>query len=140
MIEKTLVLIKPDGVRRKLIGKIINFYEEKNLTISSLKMLRANRNTAEQHYIEHKNKNFYGDLVDYITESNIIAMIIEGDNAIKIVRKINGATDPLESDMGSIRGKFANQKQENLVHASDNNDNAEREITLWFPELKIFNN
>lgn len=135
MFEKTLVLIKPDGVRRKLIGKIINFYEEKNLTISALKMINADRATAQQHYIEHKDKSFYDELVNYLTEDSIIAMIVEGENAIKLVRKINGATDPLEADMGSIRGRFANQKQENIVHASDSNDSAEREIKLWFPKI-----
>jgi len=135
MFEKTLILIKPDGVERKLVGKIITFYEEKDLVISSLKMIKANANIVEQHYIEHKDKPFFNDLINYLTEDNIVAMVIEGQNAINLVRKINGATDPLEADMGSIRGSFGNQKQRNLVHASDSNNSAEREIKLWFPEL-----
>jgi Nucleoside diphosphate kinase len=134
MFEKTLVLIKPDGVERKLIGKIITFYEEKDLIISSLKMIKANDNIVAQHYVEHKDKPFFNNLINYLTEDNIIAMVIEGENAINLVRKINGATDPLEADMGSIRGTLGNQKQRNLVHASDNINNAEREIKLWFPE------
>jgi len=135
MFEKTLVLIKPDGVQRKLIGKIISFYEEKDLTILALKMLKANDTIIGQHYIEHKDKPFFNDLIEYLTEDKIIAMVIEGENAIKLVRKINGATDPLEADMCSIRGMFANQKERNLVHASDSVDNAEKEIKIWFPEL-----
>lgn len=136
MFEKALVLIKPDGVERKLVGKIISFYEEKDLIISALKMIKANDNIVAQHYIEHKDKPFFSDLINYLTEDKIIAMVIEGENIINLVRKINGATDPLEADMGSIRGMFANQKQRNLVHASDNISNAEREINLWFPELQ----
>lgn len=135
MFEKTLVLIKPDGVERKLVGKIITFYEEKDLIISSLKMIKANDKIVAQHYAEHKDKPFFNDLINYLTEDNIVAMVIEGENAINLVRKINGATDPLEADMGSIRGTLGNQKQRNLVHASDNINNAESEIKLWFPEL-----
>lgn len=135
MFEKTLVLIKPDGFERKLIGKIITFYEDKNLIISSLKMLKADNKIVAEHYIEHKDKPFFNELISYLTEDKIIAMVIEGENAITIVRKINGATDPLNADMGSIRGQFGNEKQRNLVHASDNTNNAEREIKLWFPEL-----
>lgn len=135
MFEKTLVLIKPDGIERKLIGKIINFYEEKNLTISALKMLNASPSIAEQHYIEHKGKSFFNDLISYLTGGKVIAMIIEGENAINLTRKVNGATDPLDADMGSIRGKFGNKKNRNLVHASDSPDSAERELKLWFPEL-----
>lgn len=136
MFEKTLVLIKPDGVERKLIGKIITFYEDKNLIISSLKMIRANDKIVEQHYVEHKDKPFFSDLINYLTEGNIVAMVIEGENAINLVRKINGATDTLTADMGSIRGMFGSGKQRNLVHASDNINNAEREIKLWFPKVE----
>lgn len=136
MFEKTLVLIKPDGVKRKLIGKIITFYEDKDLIISSLKMIRANDKIVEQHYVEHKDKPFFSDLINYLTEGNIVAMVIEGENAINLVRKINGATDPLTADMGSIRGMFGSEKQRNLVHASDNINNAEREIKLWFPKVE----
>jgi nucleoside-diphosphate kinase len=104
MFEKTLVLVKPDGVERKLIGKIISFYESKDLAVSALKMIRADRTIVTQHYAEHKDKPFFNALVEYLTENTIVAMIIEGENAIGLVRKINGATNPLEADMGSIRG------------------------------------
>lgn len=134
-MEKTLVLIKPDGVKRNLVGEIISFYERKNLKISALKMVRADEEIAKNHYVEHMGRNYFDDLIKYITEDKIVAMIIEGENAVKIVRKINGATDPLEADAGSIRGKYALGKQRNLVHASDSIENALREINIWFPEL-----
>lgn len=133
MAERTLVLIKPDGVERKLIGKIINFYEEKNLNIIAMKMTKPVLTTVEEHYIEHKGKDYFNDLIKYITEERLVAMVVEGEHAIELVRKINGSTDPLNSDMGSIRGRFACDKQRNLVHASDSVDSAKREIRIWFP-------
>ncbi|WP_027625925.1 nucleoside-diphosphate kinase [Clostridium lundense] len=136
-MERTLVLIKPDGVKRQLIGEIISFYERKNLKISYLKMIKADREVAENHYIEHAGRDYFDKLIEYITEDKIVAMIIEGENAVKIVRKINGVTDPLEADMGSIRGKYGLSKQRNLVHASDSIESAEREISIWFSELKL---
>ncbi|SKA72893.1 nucleoside diphosphate kinase [Clostridium sp. USBA 49] len=135
-MEKTLVLIKPDGVKRKLIGEIISFYERKNLNIIALKMIKANREIAEKHYEEHKEKPYFNELINYITEERLCAIVIEGNNAIEIVRKINGNKDPLNVDMGSIRGRFSCDKTRNLVHASDNLKNADREIKIWFPELK----
>ena len=135
MAERTLVLIKPDGVERKLIGKIINFYEEKNLNIIAMKMTKPDLTTVEEHYIEHKGKDYFNDLIKYITEERLVAIVVEGEHAIELVRKINGLTDPLNSDMGSIRGRFACDKQRNLVHASDGVDSAKREISIWFPEL-----
>lgn len=135
MAERTLVLIKPDGVERKLIGKIINFYEEKNLNIIAMKMTKPDLTTVEEHYIEHKEKDYFKDLIRYITEERLVAIVVEGEHAIELVRKINGSTDPLNSDMGSIRGRFACDKQRNLVHASDSDDSAKREISIWFPEL-----
>ncbi|WP_127836331.1 nucleoside-diphosphate kinase [Clostridium prolinivorans] len=135
-MEKTLVLIKPDGVKRKLIGEIISFYERKNLNIIALKMIKANREIAEKHYEEHKERPYFNDLINYITEEKLCAIVIEGDNVIEIVRKINGNKDPLNVDMGSIRGRFSSDKTRNLVHASDNLKNADREIKIWFPELK----
>lgn len=135
MAERTLVLIKPDGVERKLIGKIISFYEEKNLDVIALQMLKPDLSTVEAHYEEHKGKVYFNDLIKYITEEKLVAMVIEGEHAIELVRKINGLTDPLNSDMGSIRGKFSCDKQRNLVHASDCVDNAKREINIWFPGL-----
>ncbi len=135
-MEKTLVLIKPDGVQRGLIGSIISFYEEKSLYIVALKMLRADRTIAEKHYEEHQGKEYFKDLIDYITEGRICAMIVGGTDAIDIVRKIHGDKNPKLAEMGSIRGIYADDRTRNLVHASDNEVNAKREIALWFPEIK----
>jgi nucleoside-diphosphate kinase len=134
-MQKTLVLIKPDGVERKLIGEIINFYEKKDLNIISLRMAKATRELAERHYVEHIGRPYFEQLINYITEDNICAMVLEGEDAIEIVRKVNGDKDPLKVDMGSIRGKFSCNKTRNLVHASDSAENAVREISIWFPEL-----
>lgn len=135
-IEKTLVLIKPDGVKRKLVGEIIGIYEKKNLTISSLKIIKADKALAENHYTEHKGRSYFEDLVAFITEDKLCAMIIEGENAIELVRKINGNKNPLEADMGSIRGRFSSETTRNLVHASDSIDSAKREAAIWFPDFK----
>lgn len=134
-MEKTLVLIKPDGVERKLIGEIITSYEKKCLSIAALRMVRASRELAEKHYEEHKGREYFGNLIDYITEDKLCAIVVEGNNAVDLVRRINGDKDPLKSDMGSIRGRFACEKTRNLVHASDSLENAEREIKIWFPDL-----
>lgn len=135
-MERTLVLIKPDGTKRKLIGEIIGFYERKNLDIAALKMVKASREIAEKHYEEHKGRPYFDNLINYITEERLCALVIEGDNVIEIVRRINGDKDPLKVDMGSIRGKFSCDKTRNLVHASDSIESANREIKIWFPELK----
>lgn len=134
-MEKTLVLIKPDGVQRKLIGEIVSFYERKNLNIIALKMLTATKEIAENHYEEHKGRNYFDELITFITSSRLCAMVIEGNDAVTMVRKINGDKDPFKVDLGSIRGKFGGDKTQNLVHASDSVENAKREITIWFPEL-----
>lgn len=133
-MERTLVLIKPDAVERKLIGQIIAIYEQKGLNITALKMLRPSVAIAENHYIEHKNKSFFKGLVDFLTSDKLCALIIEGDNVIKAVRKVNGATDPAEAELGTIRGRFALSMSANIVHASDSPESAEREIKIWFPE------
>lgn len=134
-MEKTLVLIKPDGVERKLIGEIISFYEKKNLNIRALKMLKATREIAEKHYEEHKGRPYFEELISFITADNLCAMVIQGNDAVTMVRKINGDKDPFKVDMGSIRGKFGCDKTKNLVHASDSVENAKREIGIWFPEI-----
>lgn len=134
-MERTLVLIKPDGVKRKLMGEIISIYERKGLEISAMKLLRPSVEVVGEHYYEHRSKSFYNELVNYITRGYVCALIIEGENAIDAVRKINGATDPLKAETGSIRGKFALSKTENCVHSSDSEDSAEREIKIWFPEI-----
>jgi nucleoside-diphosphate kinase len=133
-MERTLVLIKPDAVERRLIGQIIAIYERKGLEIAALKMLTPSREIAETHYLEHKEKPFFKELVAFLTRGKLCALIIEGDNAIKTVRKINGATDPSEAETGTIRGLFALSKSENMVHASDSAESAAREIKIWFPE------
>lgn len=134
-MERTLVLIKPDGFQRGLVGEIMSLYEKKGLKVIALKMLKPEINIVEEHYIEHKGRNYYKNLIKYITEDNIIAIVLEGENAVQVVRKINGVTNPLEAELGSIRGKFGLSKERNLVHGSDSRENALREINIWFPEL-----
>jgi len=134
-MERTLVLIKPDAMERKLMGEIISIYEKKGFHISALKIVKPSRELAEEHYAEHKGKPFYERLVNFIIRGEVCAMVIEGENVIEAVRKINGATDPLNAEPGTIRGRYALSKSENAVHASDSIQSAEREIKIWFPEL-----
>lgn len=134
-MERTLVLLKPDAVERKLVGEIISIYERKGLYISSLKIMKTSIEIAKNHYYEHKDKSYFERLISYITRGDVCALIIEGEDAIKVVRKINGATNPLEADVGTIRGKYAISKTENIVHSSDSVESAEREIKIWFPEV-----
>lgn len=131
-LEQTLVIIKPDAIERNLVGKIITKYENKNLKIKNLKILKASDELLEKHYFEHKDKSFYNDLLNYMQSNLCIIMILEGVNAIQSVRNINGATDPLKALNGSIRGDYAFSKTKNLVHASDSLQNAKREISIWF--------
>jgi nucleoside-diphosphate kinase len=133
-MERSLVLIKPDAVERGLIGQIISIYERKGFNIAALKMIKPSQEIAEHHYIEHRDKPFFKELVNFLTRGKVCALIIEGDNVIKMVRKINGATDPVEAEPGTIRGQFAMSKSENIVHASDSVESAEREIKIWFSE------
>lgn len=135
-MEKSLVLIKPDGVEKRLIGKIIKMYEEDGLTISELKMLKVSKELGMKHYEEHKGKEFFDKLINYITRGPVCAMILEGDNAINRVRKINGATNPEVAEKGTIRYLYADNMTENCVHASDSNESAIRECNLWFNEYK----
>ncbi|NLB34156.1 MAG: nucleoside-diphosphate kinase [Tissierellia bacterium] len=131
-MERTLVLIKPDAIERKLMGEIISVYEKNKLEIIDMKMVKPSTEIAEKHYFEHKDKPFFNELVNYITGGSVCALIIEGHNVIEQVRKINGATDPKNAEPESIRGKFALSKQENCVHGSDSRESAEREIKIWF--------
>ncbi len=133
-MEKTLVLIKPDGVERGLVGQIISVYERKCLRICEMKLIQADEALASKHYEEHRDKPFFKELVDYLTEGKVVAMIIEGENAISIIRKENGDKDPLKASSGTIRGMYANNRTRNLVHASDSLEAAKREMALWFPE------
>lgn len=134
-MERTLILIKPDAMERKLMGEIISIYENRGLHISSIKIINPSMEIATNHYFEHKDRPYFESLIRYITRGEVCALVVEGDNAIGVVRKINGATNPMEADMGSIRGKYALSKTENTVHSSDSAESAEREIKIWFPEI-----
>ncbi|HID47106.1 MAG TPA: nucleoside-diphosphate kinase [Methanothermococcus okinawensis] len=134
MKERTFVMIKPDAVKRKLIGRIIQRFEDKGLDIVKMKMLKIPRELAEKLYEEHRDKDFFEELVDFITSHRVVAMVIEGEEAISVVRKMIGKTNPLEADMGTIRGDFGYSVPDNLVHASDSEENAKREIQLFFGE------
>jgi len=137
MMENTFVMLKPDAVSRRLIGKILSRFEEKGLQIIAVKLLQINEDLAKQHYKEHEEKPFFNDLVSYITSSPSFAMVIEGDDAISLIRKIVGATNPKEADFGTIRGDFAMDMGRNIIHASDSPNSAEREISLFFNENEI---
>ena len=136
-IEKTFILVKPDGVKKNLVGNILARFEAKGLKIVALKMIVAPKEVAENHYAEHKEKPFFGELVDFITSSPLVAAVIEGENAIKAVRQLNGATNPLEAVPGSIRGDYALTIGENIVHGSDSPEAAAREIANWFKPEEI---
>ncbi len=135
-IEETLVLVKPDGVKKHICGEIIARFERKGLSIKAIKMIQVPVELAKKHYAEHEGKGFFNDLIAFITSGPVLAMVIEGENAVAAVRQINGATDPLKAVPGSIRGDFATSIDENVVHASDAPETAAREIGLWFPELQ----
>lgn len=136
MIERSVILIKPDGVERNLIGDILSCYEANGLKIVELKLIRATREIAEKHYNQHKGKNFYEELITFITRSPLCAAILQGEDAIARIRGINGATSPTDAAEGTIRHRYARSKTENCVHASDNVESANEEIRLWFSELE----
>ena len=135
-VEKTLVLVKPDGVKKHICGEVISRFERKGLEVEAIKMIQVPEELAKKHYAEHEGKGFFKDLIAFITSGPVLVMVIKGENAVTAVRQINGATDPLKAVPGSIRGDFATSIDENVVHASDAPETAEREIGLWFPELK----
>ena len=130
-------MIKPDAVSRRLMGKILTRFEEKGLQIIAIKMLHIDEDLAKEHYGEHAEKPFFDDLVNYITSSPSLAMIIKGDDAISLIRKMVGATNPKEADLGTIRGDFAIDMGRNVIHASDSPKSAEREINLFFNDTEI---
>lgn len=132
--ESTLILIKPDGVRRGLIGEVIRRIERKGLTISRLELRTLDRSVAEEHYGEHRDKPFFGELVEFITGGPLVAMVVTGPDAVRAMRQLAGATNPLEADAGSIRGEFATVIGENIIHGSDSPESAAREIKLFFPD------
>ena len=135
-MEETLVLIKPDGVKRQICGEILTRYERKGLIIKAMKLLQTPKELAQEHYAEHKDKPFFGELVDFITSGPVLAFVLAGKNAVTSVRTINGATNPVDATPGSIRGDYALTMDSNVVHASDSVDSAAREIHLWVPEYK----
>ncbi len=134
-IERTLVLVKPDGVRRRLVGEVIRRLEAKGFTIAAMRMLQMDKEMATKHYEEHVGKGFFDDLVTFITGGPLVAMAIEGDEAIAVVRTIMGATDPKKAATGTIRGDLAIELTENIVHGSDSASSATRELALFFPDL-----
>ena len=132
MHERTLVLIKPDGVQRLLVGRILARYEERGLKVTGLKLMSVSQDLAERHYDVHRAKPFFRGLVEFITSGPLVAAVLEGPNAIAVVRAMNGATRPHEAAPGTIRGDFALETAQNLVHASDGAETAEHELALWF--------
>ena len=137
MNERTLVLIKPDGVQRLLTGRILGRYEDRGLKIVALKLMQTSAELAERHYAVHREKPFFRGLVEFITSAPLVAAVLEGPNAIAVVRAMNGATRPHEAAPGSIRGDFALETAQNLVHASDSAENAVAEIELWFEPAEL---
>ena len=133
LTERTLLLIKPDGVERRLVGEILGRVERKGLTIAALELRTVSEKLAKSHYAEHDGKPFFGSLVEFITSSPLVAAIIEGPRAIAAIRQLAGATDPVANALpGTVRGDFGLETQYNLVHGSDSSESAAREIALWF--------
>lgn len=136
-IERTLVLIKPDGVQRQLVGRILDRYEERGLKIVGLKLVHVDRDMAERHYAAHRAKPFFGSLVDFIISAPLVALALDGPNAIAVVRAINGATRPHEAAPGTVRGDYALETAQNIVHASDGPEAAVEELALWFSPAEL---
>jgi nucleoside-diphosphate kinase len=134
-MERTLILVKPDAFARRLSGEIIARFERKGLGLAALRQMTVERDLAERHYAEHRDKPFFFDLVEFITGGPLVAMVLEGTSAIAAARQVIGATNPLEAHAGSIRGEYGLEVQTNLVHGSDSSESAEHEIGLFFPEL-----
>jgi nucleoside-diphosphate kinase len=133
-VSRTLILVKPDAFERGLTGEIVARFEHKGLRIAALRQLVADEAIANRHYEEHTDKPFFGELVEFITGGPLVAMILEGTEAVSAARQVIGATNPLEASPGSIRGDFATEVTFNLVHGSDSEESAEREIAIWFPD------
>lgn len=135
--ERTLILVKPDGVKRRLIGEIMGRFERKGLVLRGLKLLQLSKEQAEKHYAVHKERPFFGSLVEFITSGPLVAMVWEGPDAIGLCRKLMGATKPMDAEAGTIRGDFATEVQENLVHGSDGPETAAYEIPIYFSESEL---
>ena len=136
MAQRTLVLVKPDGVKKGLTGEIISRLEKKGLRITAMRMLQMDKAMARKHYAVHDGKPFFAGLVDFITSGPIVAVVVEGDKSVEVVRKLMGETDPVKAAPGTIRGDYGLDIGENLIHGSDSEENARTEIALFFPDLK----
>jgi len=136
-LERTLILVKPDGVQRKLIGTVISRIENKGLSIIAMKMLQVTPEISKQHYAEHVSKPFYPDLESFITSAPVVALIVEGPEAVSVMRTLMGKTNGRESAPGTIRGDFGASRQMNLIHGSDSPESAEREIGIYFTDAEI---
>jgi nucleoside-diphosphate kinase len=134
-VDRTLILVKPDAFARGLTGEIIARFERKGLTIVALKHMQVSEDLAKQHYAEHAERPFFGELVEFITSAPLVAMVLEGHEAIKAARQVIGATNPIEAAPGSIRGDYALEVGKNMVHGSDSDESGAREAALFFPEL-----
>ena len=137
MAERTLVLIKPDAIKRRLAGEILARFERRGLELAAAKLVRVDRGLAEEHYSEHSEKPFFEELVEFITSGPTLALVLEGDGAIAVVRTTIGATNPTNADPGTIRGDLALAMPDNLVHGSDSPESAAREIALWFSDDEL---
>lgn len=131
-MERTFLMIKPDGVQRKLVGEIIRRFEDKGFTLVNLKLVTPSRQIAEAHYGVHRGKPFFESVVEFVSSGPVVAMVWEGDNVVELSRKLMGATKPVDAAPGTIRGDFANTIEQNLIHGSDSPENAEAEINIWF--------
>jgi nucleoside-diphosphate kinase len=134
-VDRTLILVKPDAFQRALSGEILARFERKGLRIAAMKLMTMDRPMAEEHYAEHEGKPFFGELVEFITSGPLVALVLEGHEAVAAARQVIGATDPLEAAPGSIRGDFAVEVGQNMVHGSDSAESAAREVALFFPDL-----
>ncbi|MGO9974480.1 MAG: nucleoside-diphosphate kinase [Solirubrobacteraceae bacterium] len=134
-MERTLILVKPDAFARNLTGEIIARFERKGLKLAALKQMTMTRELAERHYAEHVGKGFFGELVDFITSGPLVAMVLQGESAVEAARQVIGSTNPLQASPGSIRGDYAIELGQNMVHGSDSTDSSAREVALFFPEL-----
>jgi nucleoside-diphosphate kinase len=137
MAERTLVLIKPDAMGRRLAGEILSRFEQRGLVVRGAKLVHVDRDLAERHYAEHREKPFFDELVEFITSAPTLALVLEGESAVSVVRATMGATNPVDAAPGTIRGDFALAMPDNLVHGSDAADSAEREIALWFSDGEL---
>ncbi|WP_232696329.1 nucleoside-diphosphate kinase [Brevibacillus daliensis] len=136
-MEKTFIMVKPDGVQRNLVGEIVSRFEKKGFTLVGAKIMNVSKELAEQHYAEHKERPFFGELVDFITSGPVFAMVWEGNNVITTARTMMGKTNPVDAAPGTIRGDYAVSVGMNIIHGSDSPESAEREIGLWFATNEI---